>query len=149
MRTSETGLGLIKKHEGLRLAPYKCPAGLWTIGYGHLILPGENFGGPITQEEASGLLRKDIETAETAIVKNVLVPLKQNRFDALVSLVFNIGAAAFRDSTILRYVNNPDFKSGKYPTMGSAWLAWNKAGGKELPGLTLRRTDEWNLYQKC
>ncbi|MCL2629531.1 MAG: lysozyme [Alphaproteobacteria bacterium] len=146
MQTSPNGLTLIKKHEGLRLTRYKCPANLWTIGYGHLIQPGEIFDEPLAKAAASALLKKDVRIAEDAIKRNVIVPLNQNQFDALVSLIFNIGATAFRNSTALRYVNNPDFKSGTYPTMEQAWKAWNRGGGRILPGLVARRSDEWNLY---
>lgn len=117
-----------------------------TIGYGHLIKPGEDFSGGITDARATELLRADVTMAEYAVQNNINVPLMQNQYDALVMFVYNIGAKNFANSTVVKYINNPKFKSSVYPDLKSAWLAWNKSCGRVMPGLTRRRTQEWNLF---
>lgn len=117
-----------------------------TIGYGHLIKPGEDFRGGITETEAINLLRSDIATAERAVRDNITVPITQNQYDALVSLAYNIGGGAFASSTVVQYINNPDFTSSKYPSLESAWRAWNRTQGAVSNGLINRRNDEWNMY---
>ena len=117
-----------------------------TIGYGHLIKPGEDFRGGITEAEAINLLRSDIATAERAVRDNITVPITQNQYDALVSLAYNIGGGAFANSTVVQYINNPDFASSKYPSLESAWRAWNRTQGAVSNGLINRRNDEWNMY---
>ncbi|MDE5615792.1 MAG: glycoside hydrolase family protein [Alphaproteobacteria bacterium] len=117
-----------------------------TIGYGHLIKPGEDFRGGITETEAINLLRADISTAEHAVRDNITVPITQNQYDALVSLAYNIGGGAFASSTVVQYINNPDFTSSKYPSLESAWRAWNRTQGAVSNGLINRRNDEWNMY---
>ena len=120
-----------------------------TIGYGHLIKPGENFSGGITERVATELLRADIATAQRAVQNNITVPLTQNQYDALVIFAYNIGAKNFANSTVVKYINNPNFKSSIYPDLKSSWLAWNKSGGRVMPGLIRRRTQEWNLFAAC
>lgn len=117
-----------------------------TIGYGHLIKSDENFRNSITERQATEILRSDIKAAEHAVKDNITVPLSQNQFDALVSLAYNIGARNFADSTVVKYVNDSNYHNSKYPTLESAWLAWNKSGGKEMPGLSNRRHQEFNLF---
>jgi len=124
----------------------KLPAGA-TIGYGHLIKPGEDFRGGIDENAATELLRADLATTERAVNGAITVNLRQNQFDALVMLCFNIGARNFANSTVVKYVNNPNFKSVRYPTMAAAWRAWNKTGGRVSAGLTRRREVELNVYQ--
>ena len=120
-----------------------------TIGYGHLIKPGENFIAGITEACATEILRADIAAAERAVQNNINVPLMQNQYDALVIFAYNIGAKNFANSTVVKYINNPHFKSSIYPDLKSAWVAWNKSGGRVMPGLTRRRTKEWNLFAAC
>lgn len=117
-----------------------------TIGYGHLVKSGENFHGGITETEAIKLLRADIATAERAVRDNITVPVTQNQYDALVSLAYNIGGGAFANSTVVKYINNPDFTSSKYPSLESAWRAWNRTQGAVSNGLINRRNYEWNMY---
>jgi len=106
MKISEEGLSeLIKSFESIRLTPYLCPKGKLTIGYGHVILPNENFT-EITQKEAVDLLRKDVSIAEECVNSFIKAPLMQYQFDALVSLCFNIGCNAFKKSTLARKLNN-------------------------------------------
>ena len=117
-----------------------------TIGYGHLIKPGEDFRNGITENVATELLLSDIATAERAVRDNITVPLSQNQFDALTSLAYNIGTRNFVDSTVVKYINNPDLKDTTYPTLESAWKTWNKSGGRVMIGLSNRRNQEWNMF---
>jgi lysozyme len=105
MKISENGLAIIKESEGFKPAPYLCPAGYWTIGFGHRILSTESFIS-ITEAEAEQLLIKDVGIAENCINNLVKVPITQNQFDALVSFVYNVGCEAFKNSTMLRLLNN-------------------------------------------
>ena len=117
-----------------------------TIGYGHLIKPYENFSNGITEEQATELLLQDISVAEKAVRNNVRVPLTQNQFDALVIFAYNIGTANFTKSTVIKYINNPNFHSNNYPNLKSAWLSWNKSRGQKISGLVNRRNQEWILF---
>lgn len=117
-----------------------------TIGYGHLIKPGEDFRGGITEGTATQLLRNDVAAAERAVQDNITAPITQNQYDALVMLAYNIGSDAFKKSTVVQYINNPDFTSSKYPSLESAWGAWNKSGGRVIPGLIKRRDYEFGIY---
>ena len=139
MRTSDKGLELIKKHEGLRLTAYKCPAGVWTIGYGHTRTA--TLGLDITEQTAEVLLKQDVRFAEIAVTKE-LPTISQPKFDALVSFVFNVGAGAFQRSTLLKRIkaNQPEH------LIRNEFSRWDKAGGKVLAGLVRRRQDEANLY---
>ncbi len=141
MKTSTKGLTLIKAHEGLRLQAYKCPSGVWTIGYGHTATAAQ--GMVITAQQAEDLLRRDLATAEKNVLSHGL-NLNQNRFDALVSFVFNVGGGNFSRSTLLRKIkaNHAD------PSITSEFLKWNKGAGKVLPGLEKRRREEADLYFK-
>ena len=133
-------------HSGQAPAPHApLPRGA-TIGYGHLIKPDEDFSAGITEDVATELLRADIAIAEQAVQKNIHAPLTQNQFDALVIFAYNIGAHNFATSTVVKYINNPHFRSNTYPTLESAWCAWNKSGGHEIHGLTARRNTEWKLF---
>ena len=139
MKTSNKGIELIKRHEGFRNKAYKCPADVWTIGYGHT--RGVNNGDGITEMEGERFLRQDLAHAE-AVVNSQRGDLTQNQFDALVSLVFNIGSGNFTRSTLLRKlkVNAND------PTIAYEFSRWKYGGGKVLPGLVKRRKDENDLY---
>ena len=119
-----------------------------TIGYGHLIKPGEDFSNGITENMATEILRTDITTAENAVRKNITAPLSQNQFDALVIFVYNIGANNFATSTVVKYINNPNFHSSKYPTLELAWKAWEKSNGHANPGLAIRRAKEFELFSQ-
>ncbi len=144
MKTSDKGIQLIKQSEGVRLKVYKDSVGLRTIGIGHKLLPDEHFT-TITEEEAVSMLKHDLGMAEKTINKVVKVPLNQNQFDALVSLTFNIGSGAFYKSTLLRQLNQ-----GNYKIAAGQFLVWNKGTveGKLKPieGLTKRRERERELF---
>lgn len=143
MKTSDRGIDLIKRHEGFRPRAYRCPAGVWTIGYGHT--GGVNSGDVITEAQAEEFLRADLKTAERTVSAEKL-PLSQNQFDALVSFVFNVGGTSFRRSTLLKRarVNSRD------RAIANEFRKWNKARVNNvltvLPGLTRRREDELKLY---
>lgn len=117
-----------------------------TIGYGHLIRPGEDFTNGITENVATELLRTDICVAECAVRNNIAVSISQNQYDALVMLAYNIGAKNFAKSTVVKYINNPKFHSAIYPTLESAWLAWTRTQGEVSGGLRNRRQSEWQIY---
>lgn len=142
MKTSKNGIELIKKHEGLRLAAYKCPAGVWTIGYGHT---GKDVykGLTITEQQATELLEKDLQTAENAINKQKL-NINQNQFDALASFVFNVGVKAFEQSSLLNIARlRPDS-----PNIAIEFSKWKYSNSIVLPGLVARRKEESELYFK-
>ncbi|AVX13784.1 lysozyme [Stutzerimonas stutzeri] len=140
MRTSENGLALIRQAEGLRLRAYKCPAGVWTIGYG--TTAGVKEGQVITKERAEELLRDDVKRFEDQVLRLVKVPLTQGQLDALVSFTYNLGAANLGNSTLLRLLNAGDYKG-----VAAQFDRWTKAGGKELPGLVKRRAAERALFE--
>lgn len=139
MKISENGLNLIKHFEGCELQAYKCPAGVWTIGYGHIKTAHE--GKVITQEQADEMLVEEMEEYEGYINRAVKVELSQNQFDAMVSWVYNLGNGNLGASTLLKVLN-----MGDYAGVPAQMLRWNKAGGKVLEGLTRRRQAEADLF---
>lgn len=137
---------LVKRWEGLRLTAYKDVAGLWTIGYGHLVKPGERFHPygtvtTITEEEASALLEADMNAARNAVASSVRVPITDNERAALVSLAYNIGGGAFAGSTLVRKLNAGD-KAGA----ADQFLVWANAGGQRVQGLANRRASEREVF---
>ncbi|UGA37825.1 lysozyme [Chromobacterium haemolyticum] len=140
MKTSDAGITLVKSFEGLKLVAYKCPAGIWTNGYGHTgsdVTPGQ----VITQVQADALLARDLERFESGVSRLVSVPMTQNQFDALVCFSYNLGLGSLQNSTLLRLLNQRD-----YAGAAAQFPRWNKAGGKELPGLTRRRAAEQAMF---
>jgi lysozyme len=137
---SAAGLALTKQFEGCVLTAYQDQVGVWTIGYGHTGTDVKT-GLTITDDQASILLAADVAWAVTCVNKFVTSAIKQNQFDALVDFVFNLGCASLGQSTLLRLVNAGDF-AGAAPQ----FLRWNKAGGKVVKGLTMRRQAEMNLF---
>jgi lysozyme len=140
MTPSEGAYKLIAEFEGCRLKAYQDSVGIWTIGYGHT--DGVKEGDTCTQEKADDWLKADAEFASVAINGAVRVSLTQNEFDALVAFVFNVGAGAFRKSTMLRKIND-----GDYDGAALEFKRWSKAGGKELAGLARRRAAEAALFE--
>lgn len=146
MQLSEKGLNLIKEFEGFRSNPYKCSAGVATIGYGSTYYRnGKKVSmsdKPISEDEANSLLayiaNKDFGEFVNKVVK---VELNQNQFDALVSFAYNLGNGNLQNSTLLKKVNQKDFVGAS-----KEFVKWNKAGGKELIGLTKRREKERDLF---
>ena len=137
---TQQGIDLIRHFEGFSSTVYQCPAGLPTIGYGHLIKKGEGFDS-ITEGEAEDLLRYDVQVAEKAVLRLINVPLTDGQFDALVSFTFNLGSGSLQRSTLRRVVNRNDHS--EVPTQLRRWV-WS--GGKKLKGLQLRRDAEILLY---
>ncbi len=139
MKTSQKGIDLITKFEGFRARAYKCPAGVWTIGYGHT--KGVKAGQSVTLEGAQDLLRQDLKNFEDWVTKLVKVELTQGQFDALVSFCFNLGPGALDSSTLLKLVNQQ-----KFALAADQFKRYNKASGVELSGLTKRRQAERDLF---
>ena len=141
MKINEKGLDLIKSFEGLRLEAYLCPAGVWTIGYGHT--KGVKKGMKITKEKADELLMEDLQEFQKGVEKlTSKVELTDNQFSALVSFAFNLGLGNLENSTLLKKVNrNPNDE-----TIRNEFMKWIYAGGKPLEGLKRRRKYEADLY---
>ena len=143
MLPSEKCRDLVKKYEGFRPAAYLCPAGVPTIGYG--FTDGVKLGDTMTQKAADSRLLDELRKFGEGVYALCSAPVTQNGFDALVSLAYNIGLAAFSRSSVLRLHN-----AGAATACGRAFARWNKStvGGKlvVLPGLTRRRAEEAALY---
>ena len=137
---SGKGLALTKQFEGLRLGAYQDSVGIWTIGYGHTGLDVHPKL-TITEERANELLLKDVASAVDSVNHLVSVALTQNQFDALVDFVFNVGAAKFAGSTLLREIN-----SGNFAAAAAQLLLWCHGGGVVLPGLLQRRKAAESLF---
>ena len=145
MRMSNAGIALIKEFEGCRLKAYRCPASVWTIGYGHTSAAGApdvNPDSTITQDEAEEILRRDLQQYERGVEKMVKVEITQGQFDALVDFAYNAGVGALQKSTLLKKINAGDFDAA--PT---EFMKWTKGGGKELAGLVRRRRAEVKLWR--
>jgi lysozyme len=142
MTTGQAGLKLIESFEGLRLTAYwdnHVPP-ILTVGFGHT---GSDVseGMTITQDQAEAYLQQDLATAEGTINTDVTVALNQNQFDALVSLVYNIGSGNFRSSTLLKVLNQ-----GEYDQVPAQFMRWDQSGGQVNPGLQRRRQAESDLF---
>lgn len=146
MRTSQSGRNFIKRWEGEKLKPYRDVAGFWTIGVGHLIneTTEAHLLNPegITAEQSDALLATDLYNTEHYVRTMVDVPLQQHQFDALVSLIFNIGPGNFQGSTVRRRINSGDTPEN----ISEAWKRYNKAGGQVIMGLINRREAEVDLF---
>lgn len=145
MRMSADGLALVKEFEGLRLKAYKCPAGVWTIGYGHTSAAGDPEvipGMEITKAEAEEILKRDMVQYENGVRKLVKVEVTQGQFDALVDFAYNAGVGALAKSTLLKRVNEERFNE-----VPAEFMKWTRGGGKELPGLVRRRRAEVKLWR--
>lgn len=139
MKTSPKGIALIKEFEGLRLKAYKCPGGVWTIGYGHTA--GVKPGMLISKAQAEEYLKADLIAFERYL-NGLGLALNQNQFDALVSFIYNVGTGNFSNSTLLRKVRaNPQDNS-----IMDEFLRWVYSKGRVLPGLQRRRLAEMKLY---
>jgi len=140
MRTGDEGIALIRHFEGCRLDAYLCPAGVWTIGYGHT--KGVKEGETIDQEAAEAFLIEDLEEFEGYVTEMVEVPLSQSQFDALVSWTFNLGPGNLERSTLLAKLNQ-----GEYTDVPFEIKRWTRVGGVILPGLVKRRNAEAALFE--
>ena len=145
MKASTRCLVMIKHHEGVRYRPYKCPAGLWTIGVGHLIGDGKTlppeWNRTLSKDEVDQILAADLRRFERGVLRLCPVPLTQGQFDALVSFAFNLGLGGLQRSSVRMCTNRID-KNGAVRGL----MKYIKGGGKVLPGLVKRRKDEAALY---
>lgn len=151
MQLSAEGVTLLRELEGVEAEPYRDSAGLWTVGAGHCLTKDELSSGkiycgervirwkdgPLSDDEIDALLREDLGWAEAAVEVAVRVPLEQHQFDALVLFCFNVGANAFRESTLCRLLNE-----GLYDEIPTQLARWARAGGQVVPGLVRRRQRE-------
>lgn len=137
MKTSTTGLNLIKAFEGCRLTAYLCPAGVWTIGYGHT--GNVKSGQKITQKQADNYLKSDLTRFEKHVMSfNKIYKWTQNEFDAMVSFAYNLGSITQLTANGTRTKKQ----------ISERITSYNKANGKELAGLTRRRSMEKALFDK-
>lgn len=146
MRISDNGIAFIAEWEGVRLKAYKCSAGVWTIGIGSTRYED---GSPVkagdvlpSEPAAYALFRNTVGQYEGVVNRLAKKPLKQNQFDALVSLAYNIGVGAYAKSTVAKRVANDPAD----PSIRNGFLMWVKAGGRVVNGLVRRREAEANLY---
>lgn len=147
MTMGENGMALLKSSEGLRLQAYKCPEGVWTIGYGSTI--DVKPGAVITATEAEARLRTDLASYERAVNQRVLVPLTQDQFDALVSWSYNVGtgwlgAGNHKPASFLKQLNK-----GCYDAVPGGLMLFCRGAnsGSQLPGLVTRRRAEATLWR--
>jgi len=144
-KINTAGLDLVKQYEGFYANAYKCPAGVWTIGYGHT--GGVKKGDTVTPEEAERMLEEDLAGAGAAVERLITVPLKDNQFAALVSFTFNLGEGSLAGSTLRKKLN-----AGNYDDVPVEMAKWVKAtdpktGEKRtLAGLVRRRAAEGELW---
>jgi len=145
MKASEKCLKMLAHHEGIKTKPYRCPAGLWTVGVGHLIGDGkslpDSWNRTFTLKEVYAILAKDVERFERGVSRLITYPLSQNEYDAIISFAFNLGLGCLQRSTLRSALNRGD----KVAAMQSL-RKYNKAGGKVLKGLDNRRKDEEALF---
>ena len=145
----QAAIDLAKRFEGferkvkhgieITAVPYICPAGFWTIGYGHLCDPKHP---PITEAEAEGYLARDLQSALAATLRYcpVLATESEGRLAAIVDFTFNLGAGRLQTSTLRRRINQRDWVAA-----GQELRRWVYGGGKVLPGLVARRLAEASL----
>ena len=144
MKVSPAGESFIMQHEGSSLSAYQDQRGIWTIGYGHTgSVDGVPIGAgmTITAEKQAELFHYDINNSADVVRNTVKTPLSQNEFDALTSLAYNIGPNAFKNSTLVKNLNQGD-KAGA----AKEFERWNKTDGKVNKGLTNRRKAEKDLF---
>ena len=143
MQFSTTGLELLKKLEGFKAKPYADSGGKMTVGYGHLIVPGDGvaLGDIIDPVKATELLSNDVRRTVDGVNDNVTSTITQNQFDALVIFVYNVGVTAFKNSTLLKMLKAGDVKGAS-----EQLLRWDKVNGVSVSGLHNRRVAEQTLF---
>lgn len=146
MKPSKRCIDLIKEFEGFSDRPYLCPAKRWTIGYGATFYPNgtivKETDPQITREKATEMLSLMVDKFSVQVDRLIKVEIKQNQFDALVSLAYNIGIGNFRNSTLLRKLNLKE----NVPLLCAEINKWNRANGKIMAGLTRRRNAEAKMF---
>ena len=143
---SNNGMKLLEQFEGLRLEAYLDSAGIATIGFGTIKYPNGSkvkLDDKVTKAQAKEYKLHDLKEFENTVNTSVKVPLTQNQYDALVSLSYNIGSGAFKNSTLLKKLNASDYKGA-----AEQFLVWNKVNSKRVQGLVNRREAERNLFLK-
>lgn len=146
MHISPSGIDLIRNFESLRLNAYDDGVGVWTIGFGTTKYPNGTRvkkGDTCTLDQAKAYMQNDLKAFEQTVSSAVKVPINQNQFDALVSLAYNIGPTAFKNSTLVKRLNE-----GNYKAAANQFDVWVNAGGKRMQGLVNRRTTEKALFLK-
>ena len=147
----QAAIDLAKRFEGferkakrgveITAIPYICPAGFWTIGYGHLCDPNHP---PISEAEAEVYLARDLQTALAATLRYcpVLATEPEGRLAAIVDFTFNLGAGRLQTSTLRRRINQRDWVAAELELR-----RWVYGGGRALPGLVARRDAEAALLR--
>jgi lysozyme len=157
-RTSDEGIDLIKRWEGLRTTAYDdngaAAGGTWTIGYGHTgpeVRPGQTIG----EAEAARLLREDLREAESIVERHVAVPLTDGQFAALVSFVFNVGPgrASVKDGFVTLRSGRPStllvrLNAGDYAGALAEFPKWTRGPAGTHAGLANRRAAESGLFAR-
>lgn len=138
----DSGLALIREFESCVLHVYRDAVGIPTIGYGHVLLPGERFGA-ITHAQAETLLQSDVAPRVAALRRMLQRPATEHQFNALLSWMFNVGETAARRSTLIR-----KFNAGDVDGAAAEFRRWSFAGGKVLRGLVRRRRRERELFMR-
>jgi lysozyme len=142
--------GLCRRFEGFRAAPYLCPAGVWTIGYGSTryadgrpVRPGDE---PIGQDAAERLLQLDLARflAQVLDASPKLLAAHPARLAAILDFAYNLGAGRYRASTLRRRV-----EAGDWSAACDELMKWTRGGGRILPGLVLRRQAEVDLIRSA
>ena len=142
----DAALNLVAAFEGFRAEPYRCPAGVWTVGYGFTRRPDgsrvESDDPPTTETFARVRLRRELLKTGRVVCRLVVCPLTSNQFGALTSFTYNVGSGNFKASTLRQKLNRGDYAGAclEFPK-------WRRAGGKILPGLVRRRTAEQRLFE--
>ena len=139
MRVSVVGIMLIKEFESFRAKAYKCPAGVWTVGYG--TTKGVHEGMQVTELQATEMLKQHIEGIEEHL-NRLNLGLNQNQFDALASFIYNVGTGAFDSSNLLKTIR----RNRSIGSISDEFRRWVYSKGVVLPGLVKRREKEANLY---
>lgn len=139
----EAALPIIKAYEGCHLKAYKCPAGVWTIGWGQT---GKDIkeGVVWTQEQADAALERSVAEFTVGVLRLIKVRLRPEQIGALVSFAYNLGITNLSKSTLLKHINN----NKDVESIVAQFLVWNKAGGKTLLGLLYRRASEALMFSQ-
>lgn len=144
MQVTEEGLALIRRFEGFRARAYRCPAGVWTIGFGHTAQAGPPAVTPgmvLGEAEAERILRDDVQRFADEVAPLLAREVSAAQFSALVSFAYNVGVAGFRSSSVLKAVN-----AGRLDEVPARLRLWVKGGGRVLPGLERRRAAEAEIF---
>ena len=138
----EIALPIIKSYEGCHLKAYKCPAGIWTIGWGQT---GKNIteGLSWTQKQADAALEASVKDFIKEVVALIKVRARPEQIAALVSFAYNVGTPNLKKSTLLRLFN----ENKSIDEIASQFLLWSKANNKRLLGLLLRRASEAVVFK--